>query len=120
MRLSAFHDRQPRAAPSAGFGTARRIAATVRATLSALTRLSGDKHQVDRVASLVHERFQALRPAIAARLAHGHVRDCHGDLHLCNIAWLDGAALPFDCLEFNSALRWTDTMSDVAPQEWSA
>ncbi len=48
------------------------------------------------------------------RYAEGSVRECHGDLHLGNIVLLDGAAIPFDCLEFNPALRWMDVMSEVA------
>ncbi len=48
------------------------------------------------------------------RYREGCVRECHGDLHLGNIVLLDGAAIPFDCLEFNPALRWMDVMSEVA------
>ena len=44
----------------------------------------------------------------------GHVRECHGDLHLGNIALIDGEATPFDCIEFNPALRWMDVISEVA------
>jgi hypothetical protein len=50
----------------------------------------------------------------AARQAGGHVRECHGDLHLGNIAFIDGRAVPFDCIEFDPALRWIDVMSEVA------
>jgi aminoglycoside phosphotransferase family enzyme len=42
------------------------------------------------------------------------VRECHGDLHLGNIAFLEGRAVPFDCIEFDPALRWIDVMSEVA------
>jgi aminoglycoside phosphotransferase family enzyme/predicted kinase len=48
------------------------------------------------------------------RYAEGCVRECHGDLHLGNIVLLDGAAIPFDCIEFNAALRWMDVMNEVA------
>src|SRR5207244_5024650 len=53
-------------------------------------------------------------PAFVARKAHGFVRECHGDLHLGNIALVDGAVTLFDCIEFNPAMRWIDVMSDVA------
>jgi aminoglycoside phosphotransferase family enzyme/predicted kinase len=56
-------------------------------------------------------RLQAL---IGKRLASGSVRECHGDLHLSNLALIDGVVTAFDCLEFNANLRWIDTMSDVA------
>jgi predicted kinase len=42
------------------------------------------------------------------------VRECHGDLHLGNIAVIEGCPTPFDCIEFNAALRWIDVMSEVA------
>ncbi|MFT5658164.1 MAG: aminoglycoside phosphotransferase family enzyme/predicted kinase [Gammaproteobacteria bacterium] len=48
------------------------------------------------------------------RLAHGFIRECHGDLHLANIVLIDNQVQLFDCLEFNAELRWIDTMSDVA------
>lgn len=60
------------------------------------------------------QAFATLRPAIAARGRDGFVRECHGDLHLGNIAWLDGAPVPFDAIEFDPALRWIDTISDFA------
>jgi aminoglycoside phosphotransferase family enzyme len=48
------------------------------------------------------------------RRRRGHVRDCHGDLHLGNMALIDGKTRFFDCIEFNPALRWIDTLSEVA------
>lgn len=57
---------------------------------------------------------EALRPLFDARMTGGAVRECHGDLHLANLAQIDGAVTAFDCLEFNENLRWIDTMSDVA------
>jgi aminoglycoside phosphotransferase family enzyme/gluconate kinase len=51
---------------------------------------------------------------LAERLHDGYVRECHGDLHLANLALIDGAVTAFDCLEFNPLLRWIDTFSDVA------
>lgn len=56
----------------------------------------------------------ALMSAFAARITGGWIRECHGDLHLSNLALIDGEVTAFDCLEFNENLRWIDTMSDVA------
>jgi uncharacterized protein len=58
--------------------------------------------------------FQALQPLFKQRKTAGFIRECHGDMHLRNIAWVDDAPLVFDCIEFNPALRWIDVMSDVA------
>lgn len=51
---------------------------------------------------------------VDARRAEGRVRDCHGDLHLGNMAMIDGRLRFFDCIEFNPELRWIDTISETA------
>jgi aminoglycoside phosphotransferase family enzyme/predicted kinase len=48
------------------------------------------------------------------RRRRGFVRECHGDLHLGNIALIDGRVTLFDRLEFNASMRWIDVMNDVA------
>ncbi|MDQ7010353.1 MAG: phosphotransferase, partial [Mariprofundaceae bacterium] len=52
--------------------------------------------------------------AVARRLQQGHVRDCHGDLHLRNIALFRHKPCVFDCIEFGDEFRMIDTMNDVA------
>ncbi|MGB5708898.1 MAG: AAA family ATPase [Arenicellales bacterium] len=44
----------------------------------------------------------------------GRVRECHGDLHLGNLVYLNDQIIPFDCLEFNPGLRWIDVASELA------
>lgn len=58
--------------------------------------------------------FTRLEPVMAARKAGGFVRELHGDLHLGNVAELNGEPVPFDGIEFSPALRWTDTICDLA------
>ncbi|MXP19897.1 AAA family ATPase [Gordonia sp. HNM0687] len=48
------------------------------------------------------------------RARAGRVRHGHGDLHLANIAILDGQPVPFDCLEFDAELATTDVLYDLA------
>jgi len=55
-----------------------------------------------------------LLAAIDARKADGFVRECHGDLHLGNMALIDDQVTLFDCIEFNPELRWIDTVSEAA------
>lgn len=55
-----------------------------------------------------------LRTVFAARKQGGFIRECHGDAHLANMAWLDNKVVLFDCLEFNDKLRWIDVMSELA------
>jgi uncharacterized protein len=56
----------------------------------------------------------ALACEFAARRERRFVRECHGDLHLGNVALVDGRPLAFDAIEFSPRLRWIDVMSDVA------
>lgn len=53
-------------------------------------------------------------PLLNARAADGAVRHCHGDLHLGNICRWRGAPTLFDCIEFNPAFAWIDTLYDLA------
>ncbi len=49
-----------------------------------------------------------------ARKQQGHVRECHGDLHLNNITLINGKVTLFDCIEFNAELRWIDVINEIA------
>lgn len=59
-------------------------------------------------------RLAALRPLIAARGDAGFIRRGHGDLHLRNIAWIDGQPVPFDAIEFDDAIATGDVLYDLA------
>ncbi|MGB3264008.1 MAG: AAA family ATPase [Microcoleus sp.] len=48
------------------------------------------------------------------RIADNKIRECHGDLHLRNIALWHDKILLFDCIEFNEHFRFVDVMYDVA------
>lgn len=58
--------------------------------------------------------FEQLHAVFVTRKASGHVRECHGDLHLRNIVYWQDKIIPFDCIEFNANLRWIDIMSELA------
>jgi aminoglycoside phosphotransferase family enzyme/predicted kinase len=58
--------------------------------------------------------FRHKHDAVKARKDTGFIRECHGDLHLGNLALVDGRITPFDCIEFNPCLRWIDVMSETA------
>jgi aminoglycoside phosphotransferase family enzyme/predicted kinase len=57
---------------------------------------------------------ETLEPVFIARKQQGFIRECHGDMHLGNIAIIDEAFTLFDCIEFSKNLRWVDTLSDLA------
>ncbi|MEW8329104.1 MAG: AAA family ATPase [Candidatus Thiodiazotropha sp.] len=55
-----------------------------------------------------------LESNLEERYDAGHIRECHGDLHLGNITRFEGEITPFDGIEFNPNLHWIDTLSDIA------
>ena len=61
-----------------------------------------------------YSEFAKLESVFKQRKTDGFIRECHGDMHLRNLVWLDGKPLAFDCIEFNPELRWIDVISEVA------
>jgi uncharacterized protein len=58
--------------------------------------------------------FQQLRPLLIERGQQGLIRRGHGDLHLGNIAVLDGEPVAFDALEFDPLIASGDLLYDLA------
>jgi aminoglycoside phosphotransferase family enzyme/predicted kinase len=69
---------------------------------------------VDEFTAASRTAFARLRPLLVARGTHGLVRRGHGDLHLGNIALIDGRPVPFDALEFNALVASGDVLYDLA------
>jgi predicted kinase len=55
-----------------------------------------------------------LRLLLANRGRRGLIRRCHGDLHLGNIALLEGRPVPFDAIEFDPDVAAGDVLYDLA------
>ena len=69
---------------------------------------------LDKLEQWTQQQLQKLSPIIQLRKAQGYVRECHGDMHLRNIAlWQDDIVI-FDCIEFNENFYWIDVMSEIA------
>ena len=73
-----------------------------------------DSRRLDALRRWSEAEHTRLAPCMAQRKRDGLVRECHGDLHLGNLAWVDDGLLVFDCIEFNPELRWIDIASEVA------
>lgn len=69
---------------------------------------------LDELQSWSEISFITLKPLFEERKDGHHIRECHGDLHLRNLAWVAETPLAFDCIEFNPDLRWIDVISEVA------
>jgi aminoglycoside phosphotransferase family enzyme/predicted kinase len=61
------------------------------------------------------DRLFAERPEIfTQRVVADRIRECHGDVHLRNIAYWNQRLWLFDCIEFNESFRFVDVMFDIA------
>jgi aminoglycoside phosphotransferase family enzyme/predicted kinase len=72
------------------------------------------RQQLDRIEGWCRQEFEDKRALIEQRRCDGFVRECHGDLHLGNLAIIDEHITPFDGIEFNPQLRWIDVISELA------
>ena len=76
--------------------------------------LPGSNGRLDTLEAWTHQALDRLGDTLRQRGADGHVRECHGDLHLGNIALIDSQPVVFDAIEFNPTFRWIDTINDLA------
>ena len=115
-RIAGFHS-SLKADTAKPFGTPEAVLHNAVQNFEELAAFLGDEDdraRLQTVRAWTEREFIQHRDDMEARRLAGAVRECHGDLHLNNIVLLDGELVPFDCLEFNEALRWNDVMSETA------
>jgi uncharacterized protein len=72
------------------------------------------QEQFDQTRAYTDRLFADNAAIFASRVQHNWIRECHGDVHLRNIALWNDKILLFDCIEFNEPFRFVDTMFDIA------
>lgn len=116
-KIAAVHLQAAQAAPRSNFGTPESVITPIRQNFEQI-RSSLPDNSALRPVSTIEEwseaTFAALQPVLLVRRKAGFVRECHGDMHLANMAWFHDKPLLFDCIEFNENLRWIDTINDIA------
>ena len=116
-RLAEFHGTIACAADDQPFGEPEAVLFPMQQNFEQVRALVNDTEVLDkleRLESWTLSSYQGLRPLLVQRKRAGFIRECHGDLHLGNIAWGNGQLIIFDGIEFNPALRWIDTVSELA------
>ncbi len=73
-----------------------------------------DAAAIDRLDAASRDFLTRHRDRLSRRAAQGFVRRCHGDLHLANIALVEGRPLLFDAIEFDPVIATTDILYDLA------
>lgn len=115
-QVSRIHAESDRAEPSSDYGCAKQAQHWSEENLVHIARAIPAQFLPNSYFELKrwYRENEDLLTVIDRRRADGHVRECHGDLHLGNMASIDGEVTLFDCIEFNPELRWIDSISEVA------
>lgn len=111
--IARFHRDIPAAPADSAYGQAERIMQPALENFAQIRALSTNV-LLDRLEEWTRQAGRQLAVTFDERKRAGFIRECHGDLHLGNIAWVDDALLIFDCIEFNPNLRWIDVLSELA------
>jgi len=69
---------------------------------------------VARLEQTMRGQFTRLKPLLVKRGEQGFVRHGHGDLHLGNIAFINGHPVAFDAIEFSPVIASGDVLYDLA------
>jgi len=115
--IATFHQSAARVEDSSDFGSARAVFDPVRQNFIQIKQRLSDEEALPRleaVSQWSHDAFERLKPVFNHRRHQGYVRECHGDLHLRNLAWFEGKPMAFDCIEFNPNLYCIDVINDIA------
>ena len=109
-KIASFHESLPPAGIDSGYGTG--MLEVARASFGELHKFLDD--DLSNLEERVEKEYAACADCFPQRLKQGFVRECHGDLHLGNIALVRGDPVPFDCIEFDPKLRWIDVVEEIA------
>ncbi len=115
--IAEFHLRIRTVADDDTYGDAEHVYQPVSENFRQIRQHLSGANLPDELPELEHwsaHCFKRIKAVIASRKSGGFVRECHGDLHLSNLAWYREAPLVFDCIEFNPNLYWIDVMNDIA------
>lgn len=115
-RIAYFHSQAARGREIDTFGSPQVIRHNMRENFEQARSYIGriiDKGTFDEIFELSVGFLDRHADLLNKRVAEGHIRDCHGDLHLDHVVVLDQVML-YDCIEFNDRFRYGDTASDLA------
>lgn len=108
-RLVAFHDSL---IPTEGEPADRAAIENLEELRSDVDR--DERRRLEPISRWLQGELERLEPVVRQRERDGAVRECHGDLHLGNLVWIDDRIVAFDCLEFDRRLRCIDRIDEVA------
>lgn len=116
MIIADFHKQLPSASASTLFGNPDNVFVPVQENFNQIEQWGGLTQSgiLEPLRNWCVQQHAKLVPIFMQRKQEGYICECHGDLHLGNLALIDNRVVPFDGIEFNPALYWIDVVSDVA------
>jgi len=115
--VAAFHRQIPSAPPASDWGSPEVVLQPMEENFRQIRELKHPLLETERLTELqnwTENTMAGVADLLRERQEAGMIRECHGDLHLDNITRFEGRLMPFDGIEFNPALRWIDTLNDLA------
>jgi aminoglycoside phosphotransferase family enzyme/predicted kinase len=115
--IAAFHTGTPPAPAGGPPGTPAAVLASALQNFDQmlpLLRTAQERKALEWLRQWTEREHAVRHDAFQSRKSGGFIRECHGDLHLGNIALLHRRPVPFDCIEFSEELRCIDVMSEIA------
>lgn len=115
--VAEFHQQTGVANKNDSYGMPEQIYQPVKENFIQLRQLLSDDIAITLLATIEtwsQSTFDLLKSILVQRKRGGFIRECHGDLHLRNLIFINEMPVAFDCIEFDPKLRWIDTISDVA------
>jgi hypothetical protein len=125
-KVARFHSIIERVPVDSEFGNAEHIKQPVIENFqhirSSMANLSNNNetirhellHKLTNLENWSNKQLVALTEDFKLRKSNGFVRECHGDMHLRNIAYWHNEILIFDCIEFNKNFYFIDVISEIA------
>ena len=113
-RLALFHQNEPPISAESPLGSAAQVAKIAQENLAELSNIRPNDEAIQALQQWTAQEVERLSPVFTARKQQGAIKDGHGDLHLGNIAIVDGEPLIFDCIEFSDTLRCIDVINEIA------
>ena len=116
IMIAKVHQTASVADAEQSYGTPRSIIEPILENFTQIGSLlsAAECRQLSDLEQWSRKSYSELYGFLRQRKSDGFIRECHGDLHLANMAWIDDEPILFDCIEFNENLRWIDVISDIA------
>ena len=114
--VASFHQNTAVAAKNTSFGSPENILKPVAENFEQISKIldsNTDDNKLDQIKQWSIAEYERLKPILIQRKQQGFIRECHGDMHLRNLVWLNNKAVAFDCIEFDENFRWIDVISEI-------